>query len=85
MPAIPFSRRQWLGVSALGCGCALASSGGFAAGAAAAPIPPGYTPPESVTDLSKAPGLRSKLLKGGKVRRAVMRSSLARETRSCPA
>ena len=65
MPAIPFSRRQWLGVSALGCGCALASSGGFAAGAAAAPIPPGYTPPESVTDLSKAPGLRSKLLKGG--------------------
>jgi uncharacterized protein len=65
MPAVPFSRRQWLGVSALGCGCALASSGGFAAGAAAAPVPPGYTPPEGVTDLSKAPGLRGKLMEGG--------------------
>ena len=34
MPAISFSRRQWLGVSALGCGCALASSRGLAEGAA---------------------------------------------------
>jgi uncharacterized protein len=65
MPAVPFSRRQWLGVSALGCGCALASSGGFAAGTATAPVPPGYTPPEGVTDLSKAPGLRGKLMEGG--------------------
>ena len=64
MPAIPFSRRQWLGVSAFDCGCALASGAGFAEGAAAR-IPLGYTPPEGVTDLSKAPGLRSKLLEGG--------------------
>jgi len=63
MPAIPFSRRQWLGVSVLGCSC-LASSAGFAEGAAAR-VPLGYTPPEGVTDLSKAPALRSKLLEGG--------------------
>ncbi len=64
MAALPFSRRQWLGASALGCGCALATRTGFAEGAAA-PVPLGYTPPEGVTDLSKAPGLRSKLLEGG--------------------
>jgi uncharacterized protein len=64
MPAVPFSRRHWLGASALGCGCMLASSAGFAEGAAAR-VPPGYTPPEGVTDLSKAPGLRSKLVEGG--------------------
>jgi hypothetical protein len=64
LPAIPISRRQWLGASALGCGCMLASSAGFAEGAAAR-VPPGYTPPEGVTDLSKAPGLRSKLVEGG--------------------
>ena len=64
MPAIPFSRRQWFGVSALGCGCMLASRSGLAEGAAA-PVPLGYTPPEDVTDLSKAPGLRSKLMEGG--------------------
>ena len=64
MPAISFSRRQWLGVSALGCGCALASSRGLAEGAASH-VPLRYTPPEGVTDLSKALGLRSKLLEGG--------------------
>jgi predicted DNA-binding protein with PD1-like motif len=64
MPAIPLSRRQWLGASALGCGCMLASSAGFAEGAAVR-APPGYTPAEGVTDLSKAPGLRSKLVEGG--------------------
>ena len=63
MPAISFSRRQWLGVSALGGGCALAPSRGLAEGAAAH-LPLRYTPPEG-TDLSKAPGLRSKLLEGG--------------------
>jgi len=64
MPAIPISRRRWLGVSALGCGCALASSVGSAEGAATH-VPLGYTQPEGVTDLSKAPGLRSKLVEGG--------------------
>ena len=49
MPAIGFSRRHWLGVSALGCGCVLGSSAGFAEGAAVARIPVGYTPPEGVT------------------------------------
>ena len=66
MPAAPFSRRQWLGVSTVGCGCLLASSAGFAKGGARASVPPGYTPPQPVTDLSRAPGLRSKLIEGAK-------------------
>ena len=53
-PAISFFRRQWLGVSALGCGCALASSRSLAEGAAAH-VPLRYTPSEGATDLSKAP------------------------------
>ena len=56
MPAIPFSRRRWLGASAMGCGCMLASSVDLAEGAEASRIPPSYTPPEGVTDLSKASG-----------------------------
>jgi uncharacterized protein len=65
----PLSRRQWLGYSALGCGCML---GGRAASAqvVSTPVPPGYTPPQPVTDLTKAPGLQAKLIGGveGQVR-----------------
>jgi uncharacterized protein len=59
---IPFSRRQWLGASTFGCGCMLASSSGFAKDRSS--VPDGYTPPEPVTDLSKAPGMRSRLVEG---------------------
>jgi uncharacterized protein len=63
----PFSRRQWLGYSALGCGCML---GARAASAQAVSVPPGYTPSEPVTDLTKAPGSQAKLIGGaeGRVR-----------------
>jgi hypothetical protein len=56
MPAIPFSRRRWLGASAMGCGCMLASSVGLAESAEASRIPLATPLPEDVTDLSK--GLR---------------------------
>jgi hypothetical protein len=84
MTAVPFSRRQWLGVSALGCGCALASSAGFAEGDAAR-VPLGHTPPEGVTDPSRAPGLGSKLVEGGEGRTRSYAITLVKGTRSCPA
>ena len=61
MLTYPLSRRQWLGFSALGCGCALGATAAFAA---SAPVPAGYTPPEPVTDLTKAPGLQARLVGG---------------------
>lgn len=69
MATHPFSRRQWLGFPALGCGCVLGASAASAQ-AASTSVPPGYTPPQPVTDLTKAPGLRAKLIGGteGQVR-----------------
>lgn len=61
MLTYPLSRRQWLGFSALGCGCAIGATAAFAA---PAPVPVGYTPPEPVTDLTEAPGLQARLIAG---------------------
>jgi predicted DNA-binding protein with PD1-like motif len=69
MLTYPLSRRQWLGFSALGCGCVLGSSAAFSE-AASTLVPVGYTPPQPVTDLTKAPRLQAKLTGGaeGQVR-----------------
>ena len=73
MLTYPLSRRQWLGFSALGCGCVLGSSAAFSE-AASTLVPVGYTPPEPVTDLAKAPRLQAKLTAGaeGQVRSYAM-------------
>jgi uncharacterized protein len=73
MLTYPLSRRQWLGFSALGCGCVLGSSAAFSE-AASTLVPVGYTPPQPVTDLAKAPRLQAKLTAGaeGQVRSYAM-------------
>ena len=72
MMSYSLSRRQWVSFSTLGCGCVLGASAAF--GQAASPVPSGYTSPQPVTDLTKAPGMRAKLIGGaeGQVRSYVV-------------
>ena len=57
MMSYSLSRRQWVNFRVSGCGCVLGASAAFSQ--AASPVPPGYTPPQPVTDLTKAPGMRA--------------------------